>query len=123
MEILVRTGFAVLALLHVMPALVLFQPGLSERLYDVPAGSDLSLLIRHRGALFGVVVLTAAWAVLDPAVRGVACVALAVSMASFVILYWQAGLPTGALRTIAIADVAGLLVLAVLAAISIGGRQ
>ena len=83
MELVVRSGLALLALLHVVPALVFFSPALAERLYDVSAGSKASVLIVHRGALFGIVCLMAIWAVFDPAVRKLAMIALAISMASF----------------------------------------
>ena len=112
MELVVRLGFVLLALLHVLPSLVFFSPALAERLYDVSTGSNASILIVHRGALFGIVCLMAVWAVFDPAVRMLAMTALAISMASFLYVYWQQGLPPGSLKTIALADIAGLVVLA-----------
>jgi len=111
MEVIIRVGLIFLALLHVLPALVFFAPALAETLYDVQLGSNASILIVHRGALFAIICVVSVWAIFDPAVRLLAFTALAVSMASFIFVYWQQGLPEGPLRTIALADTAGLAVL------------
>ena len=112
METLTRIGFGFLALLHLVPAAVFFSPMLAERLYGVPLGSTVSILIVHRGALFAVLCITAAWAIFDPNIRPLAMLGLGISMAGFVYVYWAQGLPAGSLRTIALADSFGLLVLA-----------
>lgn len=114
MELCIRICFGLLALLHVLPAFVFFSPSLAERLYDVPLGSSASILIIHRGALFCVICLMVVWAIFDPAVRYLAIVGVFISMAGFLFVYWQQGLPAGSLRTIALADVAGLLILAII---------
>ena len=112
MEILVRGGLGFLALLHALPAWVFFNPSMAERLYGTPSESDIGVLIVHRGALFCVVLLAAVWAIFDPAVRGLVLAMLAISMIGFLFVYFQAGMPDGSLRTIALADVIGVLVLA-----------
>lgn len=105
-----RLAWVMLALIHATPALALFRPGLLTRLYgSVPSDASF-LLLQHRAALFLVVVIVALWAMADPAVRRLAAVAVGVSMLSFLWLYAMAGRPP-AFRTIAIADLVGLLAL------------
>ena len=105
-----RICWLLLAAIHVTPALAFVRPALIVRLYGVAADAPAFLLLRHRAALFLVIVAVAVWAAFDPASRRVATVALAISMGSFVLLYATSGAPVP-LRTIAIADAVGLVVL------------
>lgn len=111
MVMLDRVLWLLLAAGHVLPALSAFRPEMLVRLYGMAPGGDLALLMRHRGLLFLAVVIVAVWAAFDPAVRGLAAVVLATSVAGFLILYMLAGSPPG-LRQIAIVDMALLPVLA-----------
>jgi hypothetical protein len=104
-------SWGLLAAIHILPALALFRPVLISTLYGVEPSNPLFLLLPHRAALFLVIVVIAIWAAFDPGSRKLASVAVGLSMISFLLLYWQAGSPA-ALRSIAIADVAGLPVLA-----------
>ncbi|MBU6165437.1 MAG: hypothetical protein KGQ52_04825 [Alphaproteobacteria bacterium] len=106
-----RLAWAALALIHALPALALFNPALISRLYGVAPGDGAFLLLHHRAALFLCVVILCVWAAVDPGVRRAASVVVAVSMLSFLILWQGAGRPP-ALRSIAIADLVGLLPLA-----------
>ncbi len=103
-----RIARALLAAIHAMPALALFRPALLTRLYGAAPGDSGYLLLQHRAALFLVVVIVAVWAAIDPAVRRLAVVAVGVSMLSFLTLYTGAGRPP-ALRTIAVADLVGVV--------------
>ncbi len=105
-----RILWLVLAGIHAMPALAFFRPAMMGAMYRMTADNPLFLLMRHRAALFVVIVVVALWAMVDPGTRRLASVVLAISMLSFLGLYWQAGSPT-ALRTIAIVDLVGLPVL------------
>jgi hypothetical protein len=111
---IVALCWALLALIHALPALALLRPALITRLYGVAPGSETFLLLHHRAALFLVVVILCLWAMLRPEVRGLAAVAVAVSMVSFLLLWRAAGSPV-ALRSIALADLIGLLPLAIVA--------
>jgi hypothetical protein len=104
-------AWALLAVLHLLPALALVRPSLLTTLYGVEPGSIAFLLLHHRAALFAVVVVMCLWALADPGVRRMASVAAALSMGSFILLWLGSGSPP-ALRTIAIADLVGLLPLA-----------
>lgn len=102
-----RLAWAVLALVHVTPALALFAPSLLTRLYGVQTGEPLYLLMHHRAALFLAVFVTCIWCAIDPTPRKLGVIVVAISMASFLALYFTNGSPP-ALEQIAIADLIGL---------------
>ncbi len=106
-----RIAWVLLALLHVTPALALANPALITRLYGVGREDGAFLLLQHRAALFLAVVIVCLWALFDPTTRRLACAAVAISMLSFLLLYWLGGQPA-ALRSIAIMDLVGVPVLA-----------
>lgn len=106
-----RLAWALLALLHLPPALALARPGMMETLYGVPRAEPTFLLLQHRAALFVAIMLICLWAAADPGVRRLASVVAALSMLSFLLLYWLAGTPA-ALRSIALADLLFVPVLA-----------
>ena len=99
--------WAVLALIHLAPALALFKPALLSKLYGVDAGSITYLLLHHRAALFAALFVACLWAVFRPESRQLATVLVGSSMLSFLWLYAQAGMPES-LRLIAIVDLIGL---------------
>lgn len=107
-----------LGLVHLTPAAALARPALIGKLYGVPPGGAIFLLLHHRAALFLVIVLMCAWAALRPEVRPLASVAVATSMLSFLWLFAAAGQPQ-ALRQIALVDLAGLPLLAAAAWLAI----
>lgn len=111
MTLLVQLCWALLALIHLVPALALFRPALLTQLYGVAAGGPAFLLLHHRAALFLGVVILCLWAAFDSSARPVAAVVTAVSMGAFLVLYWLGGSPAE-LRTIAVADIIGLVPLA-----------
>lgn len=106
-----RLCYAALALIHLQPAVMLFRPQAIGKLYRIDAGGPLHALLHHRAALFGIVILVCLWAIVDPAVRRLAVAVIATSMLSFLAVYWQSGSP-GALKSIALVDMAGLPLLA-----------
>lgn len=102
-----RIAWTLLALVHVTPALALFAPSLLTKLYGVKSGDPLFLLMHHRAALFLAVVVTCLWCALDPTPRRLGVVLVAISMLSFLTLYFANGSPP-ALKQIAVADLVGL---------------
>jgi tetrahydromethanopterin S-methyltransferase subunit C len=104
-------SWLILAAIHALPALALFRPAMIGTLYGIASDNPLFLLLQHRAALFLVIFLLCVWAAFDPASRRVASVGVGVSMVSFLFLYWSAGSPP-ALKSIAIADLIGIPVLA-----------
>lgn len=112
MVLATKIGWLLLALLHLAPAAVFVAPGLVSQLYGVDPGGDVGVLIAHRGALFLGIVLLAILAAFDHQIQRAATVVVAISMVGFLITYGRAGLPAGALQTIAVADLIGLAPLA-----------
>ena len=108
-EIIAKASWGLLALVHVMPALVLFLPSMTQRLYSVSPTGDVGVLIVHRGALFLGIVVACLWAWIDPGARRALSIIVSISVVGFLFVYWRAGLPAGSLRTIAIADLIALL--------------
>lgn len=106
--------YAILALIHIMPASMLFRPALIGKLYKVDASGPLQALLHHRAALFAIVVIACLWAIADAPSRRLSVVVIATSMLSFLAIDWQAGSPP-ALKGIALADMAGLPFLACVA--------
>jgi UDP-N-acetylmuramyl pentapeptide phosphotransferase/UDP-N-acetylglucosamine-1-phosphate transferase len=111
MLLLERLCWAALALLHLLPASALFRPASIASLYTLAPNGPLFPLLHHRAALFVIVVAACLWALFDPGARRLASVVVAISMLSFLGVYWSAGSPP-ALKTIATADLAGLPFLA-----------
>ena len=102
-----RLAWGLLALVHITPALALFAPSLLTKLYGVKAGEPMFLLMHHRAALFLTVVVACIWCALDPTPRRLGVVLVAISMLSFLVLYFANSSPP-ALKQIAIADLIGL---------------
>ena len=100
---IVKIAWFILAAIHALPALALFRPAMIGTLYHVESNDPLFLLLHHRAALFLVMFMLCIWAVFDPTTRRVASAGVAVSMISFLILYWSTGAPP-ALKSIAMTD-------------------
>lgn len=94
-----------------MPALALFRPATLTTLYGIAADNPLFLLMQHRAALFLAVFVACIWAAFVPEGRRLAVLVVAISMVSFLALYWMAGSPAP-LKRVALVDLAGLPVLA-----------
>jgi hypothetical protein len=108
---MVRLAWFLLAVIHALPAVALVRPSLLATLYGVELVSPAYALLWHRAALFAAILLICCWAAIRPEVRRLAVVAVAISMVSFLIIYWGQGAPAN-LQTIAIVDLIGLPLLA-----------
>lgn len=112
MELVTKLSWAALALIHAMPAAAFFWPAMLKRLYGLDPQGDLGVLMTHRAALFLSVVAVCLYAALDPSARRAASLVTAISVTAFLYVYVRAGMPEGALRTIAIMDAIALAPLA-----------
>src|SRR5688500_16898667 len=108
---MVRLAWFRLAVIHALPAVALVRPSLLTTLYGVEHVSPAYVLLWHRAALFAAILLICCWAAIRSEVRRLAVVAVAISMVSFLIIYWHQGAPAN-LQTIAIVDLIGLPLLA-----------
>ena len=107
----IQLCWAVLALIHVIPALALFKPALLTTLYGAQTGSVTYMLLHHRAALFVGVFIACIYAIFQPGSRQLAAVVVAVSMVSFLVLFALSGKPDS-LRLVAIVDLVALPLLA-----------
>ena len=112
MELSLKFAWLLLLLVHLPPAAVFFMPSLAQTLYSVSAADAVEIIILHRGALFLVVVLLSLFAMFDPNVRRVGSLCVMVSIIGFLYIYFRAGFPDGAFRTIAAVDFAAVVPLA-----------
>ena len=103
----VKLSWAILALIHLIPALALVRPSLLTTLYSIDPQSPAYILVWHRAALFAMAVLICTWAIFRPEVRVLATAAMAISMIGFLALFVINGSPPS-LRMIALVDLAGL---------------
>lgn len=107
-----RICWLVLALaIHLPPFAAFFAPSLITKLYGVATDDVGFPLLHHRAILFGIVMISCLWAAFDPNVRKLAVVVTALSMVSFLAIYFGYGQPPS-LKTIALVDGAGLPFLA-----------
>jgi hypothetical protein len=100
-------AWIVLALVHMMPAIAFFRPATLTALYGIRPDDRLFLLMHHRAGLFLAVFALCLWAASKPEARQAAGIVTAISMVTFLWLYWRSGAPAP-LRTIALVDLAGL---------------
>lgn len=107
-EIATKAAWVALGLIHAIPAAVLFRPALVRQLYGIEPIGDLAVLILHRSALFLAVTLVCGYAAIEPTGRRAAALVTAISVTSFLALYGLAGMPAGALRSIAIGDLVAI---------------
>lgn len=112
LEILTKASWALLILVHASPAAVLVSPELVRKLYGVDTGGGVGILLTHRGALFLAVIAGCGLALVAPEARRAASLVAAISMVGFLFVYARAGAPIGALRTVALVDLAALAPLA-----------
>lgn len=105
-----------LALVHAPAALGAVSSDALIVLYGkVAAEPAIIVMLQHRGALFALVTVAAAAAVLRPQWHIPAAILAGWSMVSFLGLYLASGAPDGPLRKIAVADGVGIAVLSALA--------
>ncbi len=115
MENITKFCWLVLALIHVMPAFVLFVPDMTMKLYGVSSEGEAGILLVHRGGLFLAICVAASFAIFMLDMRRLASVIVAISVMSFLIVYLRAGLPDNSLRKVAIIDCFALAPLALVA--------
>ena len=109
----VITGlFLIAGLINFVPLAGVTGDALLQSSYGIEIASpDLSLLLRHRAVLFGIVGGLLLVAAFKPSLRTVASVCGMISMASFAILYGTIGPEAPQLKGVLRADIVGIVVL------------
>jgi hypothetical protein len=103
----------VVAAIHLVPIGGFFGARRLSALYGIDvADPTLEILMRHRAVLFGILGVFFTYAAFTPAVRPIAFVAAAASLASFFFLAFSASEISPPIRKIVIGDVAAAVCLA-----------
>ena len=107
--------FWVLGFVHLVPMIAAIMPSQIAKLYGVvPSDNTQVVLLQHRALLLGLVGAACAFAAHNEAVRWPTLIGAVISMASFIILCVLQDQMGGALRKIALVDLAALPVAAAL---------
>lgn len=103
---------AVVGLINFLPLLGVLSAERITAGYGVEVATpDLELLLRHRALLFGIIGGFVFASLALPQLRSAAMVMAAVSMVGFLFLYVLTGASSGALRSVVIADLLGVVFL------------
>jgi len=113
MELWIKLSWLGVAAVNFMPSLVVFAPAMTQKLYGVDPTGDIGVLLVHRSIMFLTIVVLSIYAVFEPEARRVASIVAALSMVGFLLVYLRAGTPAGPLQSIALADLVGMVPLAV----------
>jgi hypothetical protein len=108
--------FAILTLVHIVPALAALAPSRLSALYGFKADDRVLItLLQHRAVLLGLVAGGFAAAIFIPHLRGPALIFGAISMVSFIFVAAQQGTLEGPLSKIVIADAVAIPLAAIAA--------
>ena len=115
---IVTVMLLIVAAIHLIPAAGALGVPRLNALYGVEiAGNDLTILMRHRAVLFGLLGILFAYAAFKPPVQAIALGIAAVSTLSFVLLAATVGEYNAAIRKVVVADwlALGCVLIAVIA--------
>jgi hypothetical protein len=114
MRHLVAAMLAVVAVIHLLPAVGVLGAARLEALYGIPVQEpNLAILMRHRAVLFALLGVFLLVAAVRPAWQPAALVAGFVSVLSFLALAWSVGGTNAQLQRVFAADVVALACLVV----------
>ena len=106
LKYLVPASLMVVGAIHLIPLSGVFGVGRLNMLYGISISDpDLSILMRHRAVLFGLLGLFCVYAAMKPSLQLIALTAGAVSVGSFLYLAYATGGYNEELRRVFIADV------------------
>ncbi len=102
----------VVGIINLLPAIVFFDAAQTAKLYGVPIdGESLTILMRHRGVLLGLVGLTLIAAAFKPEFRILAIALALISKLTFIFLTFTAVNYTAEVRQVALIDVGAIVLL------------
>ena len=114
MRYIVPGVLLIVALIHVLPLAGVLGAAKLSSLYGIAvADPNLEIMMRHRAVLFGLLAAFLAYAAFHPRLHGLALVAGAVSVVSFLVLAGMVGGYNPALGTVVKVDIMAAVLLAV----------
>jgi hypothetical protein len=112
MRFVVPLALLVAAAIHALPVIGVLGPARLEAMYGITAQEpNLVVLLRHRAVLFGLLATLLAYAAFRQELHRLALIAGLLSVASFLLIAWQAGQVNNALSTVVYADIVALVFL------------
>ena len=113
MRYIVPGVLLIVALIHVLPLAGVLGAAKLSSLYGIAvADPNLEIMMRHRAVLFGLLAAFLAYAAFHPRLHGLALVAGAVSVVSFLVLAGMVGGYNPALGTVVKVDIVAAVLLA-----------
>jgi hypothetical protein len=112
MRFVVPAVLLVVALIHAIPLVGVVSAAKVSSLYGIAVqDSNLEILMRHRAVLFGLLAGLLAYAAFHRPLHGLALIAGAISVATFLVLAVSVGSYNSALSTVVKADIVALVLL------------
>ncbi len=102
----------IVGIINILPAVVFFDPSKTLRLYGLPIeGTDLTILMRHRGVLLAIVGIALIVAAFKPEFRVFAVALALISKLAFIFLAFTIAGHTAEIRQVALIDVGAVVLL------------
>ena len=106
-------SLVVVGIINALPLIGVLSGQRIALAYDIDVNSpELSLLLRHRALLFGIIGGFVLASIVFEPLRASALIMAGISMVGFLVLMWHEGVKSDALSKIAFADGIGLIALA-----------
>lgn len=110
MNLIISISLMIVAIIHILPLFGAQGNNALNKMYGlVIEESNLSILMRHRAILFGIVAMILIYAIFFPMYRPMAILIGFVSVISFLILAWSVGGINDPLKRVVIADLIALI--------------
>ena len=109
MQKVITALLIIVAIIHLLPVTGVFGPQRLSELYGLSfQETNISILMRHRAFLFGLLGLFLMYTAFQPALQPLVFFAGFTSVASFIVLAWLAGDYNDAIRKVVVADIVAL---------------
>ncbi|MGD9561876.1 MAG: hypothetical protein AB7F88_06625 [Pyrinomonadaceae bacterium] len=109
---IVSAILVIVGIINLIPVAVFFDPTKTARFYGLPvAGTDLTILMRHRGVLLAIVGIALIAAALKPEFRVFAVSLALISKLAFIYLTFTAAGYNAEIRQVALIDVGAIVLL------------
>lgn len=124
MEKVIAALLVLVGLIHLMPVSGVLGAERLSALYGVSiADPDLTILMRHRAVLFGLLGMFMIYAAFKPALQPLALITGGISVVSFIAIAWSVGGYNEAIRKVVLADVVAIIALCLVCALYIVNRH
>ena len=124
MDKIIAALLVLVGLIHLIPVSGVLGAERLSALYAVSIASpDLTILMRHRAVLFGLLGMFMIYAAFKPALQPLAFIAGGISVVSFIVIAWSVGGYNEAIRKVVLADVVAIIALCLAGALYVASRH